>query len=334
MLTFRTSSVESADRLDALNTFSRGLYTYSPCELTGAAPRLDLNAWALDELAAASISYGPTRTQTSDQLDESFEDQVFLRWVRTGHVHVAIGDEIHKFGPRSLFLMQPGHHLTAIDEGTSLSLRLPFARVGYDPLTHPPVVELCQAEWQVRVLVAAIEALFDSLPWMAPKDSQAIAAQLVGLIRSVITSTVDDEETTATLCAGRARAMRRYIVDNLSRTDLGVRHLQSQFNASRATVYRAFDDVGGVASYVRHQRLAAAHRALRHARPARGVIRRVAEQNGLSDQTNFLRMFRAEYGVRPSDVLGLSHAGTPQWAMPNSKHANVPCLAAFWSMRA
>lgn len=333
-LHFDTCDFDDRDRLDALNTFSRGLYTYSPCVCSGFVPQLDLDAWALEDIAAASVSHGPVDIQCSEQLDTNFEEMVFLRWVRTGKIRVACSEQIKEFGPGSLFLMQSRHRLTAVDSGASLSLRLPFARVGYDPTRHPPLMELCRDKWQVRVLASAIEALFETLPGLSLAEVPSITLQLAGLVRAVIASEYPDDESAVALKVIRGESMRRYLVDNLSRADLGVSHLQSEFNASRATVYRAFDDVGGVACFVRDQRLAAIHRDLRHAIPARGIIRQIAERHGLYDQTSFLRMFRAEYGLRPSDILGAAHA-VPMDQVVSDKHiAELPSLASFWASRA
>ena len=334
-LTFSTGHYAHSERLDVLNTFSRGLYTYAPCKATGAAPRLDLSAWALADIAAASVCYGPTVTQASDQFDPTFEDKVFLRWVIQGRVRVTIAEESHEFGPNTLFLMQARHRLQAIDDGKSLSLWVPVGRVGYDPLSHCPGLELRQDLWHVRFLVSAVQALFDVLPALPSDEAGAVTDQLADLVRAALSTTQPDMQTVATLKAQRAHAMRRYVVENLSRSDLSVGQLQHHFHASRATVYRAFDEVGGVASYVRQHRLAAVHRDLRQARPDRGAIRRIAESHGLWDQTSFLRMFRAEYGQRPSDILGSAWEDAP--SVPEATQCGLPrCqnLAAFWAARA
>ncbi|MEM1048689.1 MAG: AraC family transcriptional regulator [Pseudomonadota bacterium] len=331
-LQFSSDTFDDRDRLDALNAFSRGLYSYSPCEDDGSAPRLMLDAWALDDIAAASIAYGPTEVRAPDRLDAAFEDMLFLRFVRTGRIRIESGDAQQEFGPGSVFLMQAHHTLHALDDGTALSLRLPYGRLDYDPSRHAPVKGLSGHVWQVRVLVSAVKALFETLPGMAPADVPAVAAQLAGMVRAVIATETCDDEGWAALKSGRTAAMRRYIVANLSRSDLDASHLQSEFNASRATIYRAFDEVGGVAHFVREQRLAAIHRDLRSTPPVRGAIRRIAERHGLPDQSSFMRMFRARYGMRPGEVLGSAHRDLPREPLPaDANHFGLPSLASFWA---
>ncbi|MEM8597105.1 MAG: AraC family transcriptional regulator [Pseudomonadota bacterium] len=334
-LKFNTASFDDDDRLDALNSFSKGLYHYLPGEEDGAAPRLHLDAWVLHDVAAAAVDYGPTEVVAPDRIDANFEDMVFVRRVTSGRIRIECGEARQEFGPGSVFVMHAGHKITALDDGTSLSMRLPFKGAGYDPLRHGPLVGLRSDAWQVRVLVSAMEALFDSLPQMGTDEAQTVATQMGSLVQASVSSAPIDEESVAALNSARTQAMRRFVLANLAHPELDVARLQAEFNASRATVYRAFDEVGGVARFLREQRLAAIHRHLRTTPPRRGAIRRIAEECGLWDQQSFIRMFRAQYGVRPSDILGSAlKGGSYGGRLPRSGQTTSPNLASFWTGRA
>ncbi|WP_299477191.1 AraC family transcriptional regulator [uncultured Roseibium sp.] len=329
-LRFATQSIEENDRLDALNTFSRGLYTYSRSE-DNKTPHLALDAWALDDVAAASFSYGPTKLQTPQSIDADFRDMMFLRWIKSGHLRVESDDARREFSPGSMFLMNARHKLHALDDGYALSLRLPIGRVGYDPLSQDPIVALNDHSWQVKVLKYALTSLFETLSDTASPDAPGIAKQLSELVQAAAPRGKNEEDGVASLKSNRALAMRRFLLTNLARSDLSVSTLQREFNASRATVYRAFDEIGGVANFVREHRLSAIHRDLRSTEPARGAIRRIAEQHGLYDQTTFLRMFRSQYGMRPSDVLGSAvQENCAKCGLKHEIETNLPSLAAFW----
>ncbi|MEO0379788.1 MAG: AraC family transcriptional regulator [Pseudomonadota bacterium] len=331
VLRFNTETFEKDVRLDALNTFSSGLYTYRPNRDDGSAPRLDLEAWALDGIAAASLNYGPTLVQAPQRIDPNFEDMTFLRWVKSGHVRVELGDTRQEFGPGSLFLMKARHKLHCPDEGTSVSLRLPCDRVGQDALHRTPVMPLRTDTWQGRILMSTIEALFETLPEMTSMDAPLFADQIAALVRSL--PELDQHDDTASTClkSNRTQAMRRFLLEHLDRPNLGVSDLQVEFNASRATVYRAFEELGGVANFVREHRLAAIYRDLRMCMAAHGRIRCIAEQHGFFDQTSFLRSFRAQYGLRPSEILGAAYVN--ESASCNGAAEGVQCLASlasFW----
>lgn len=333
-LRFDTASYAERHRLSVLNAFSHGLYCYQPQDDSGSSPRLKLDAWALGDVAAAAIDYGPTAVGTPDHVDADFEDMVFVRRVNTGRIRVESGDVRREFGPGSVFLMHAQHKLRTLDDGTALSLRLPFQRAGYDPLREGPIVSLRKDAWQVRVLISALDALFETLPSLSATEAPAVSKQLASLVQASIEAGRDETPHNAAASSARTLAMRRYVIANLARKELGVGHLQIAFNASRATVYRAFEDVGGVARFIREHRLAAIHRELRMTSPTHGMIRRIAECHGLSDQTNFLRIFRAQYGLRPSDVLG---SALEEHTQPNRLigvgTSDAPKLASFWTGR-
>ena len=333
-LRFRTSDFAKEDRRDALNTFGNGLYSYAPTEQGGECPRLEVDAWLLSDVCVASVGHGPQKEFTPKRLDSSFEDKAFLRWTRTGRVRAVSMDQSRELGPGSISLIHPQHHLQKPEAGSGLSLRLPYRDIGYDPSCCDPIVTLPHDRWQVRVLISAIEALLDALPNMDAKDAQSVAHQLTSLIKAALDLGKPDEVGHACLRENRKNAMRRFLTDNLSRQDLSISHLQSEFGASKATVYRAFEDVGGVANFLRDQRFAAVYADLRRARPDRGAVRHIAERNGFWDQTNFTRMFRKRYGARPSEILGaewMPHPEGPHIGTP--KDETSPNLASFWTKR-
>lgn len=53
-----------------------------------------------------------------------------------------------------------------------------------------------------------------------------------------------------------------YIEQHIGEAELGTESLQQAFGLSRASLYRLFQSRGGVASYIREQRLCAAYRYL------------------------------------------------------------------------
>lgn len=331
-LRFRTADFADEDRRDALETFGKGLYTYTPTEHGGECPKLDVDAWVLSDVCVASIGHGPQREFTPKVLDSSFEDKALLRWTRTGRVQAVSMDQTTELEPGSIALVHPQHHLQKSEAGSGLSLRLPYNEIGYDPSCFDPIVKLPHDRWQVRVLLSAIEALLEALPLMDAKDAQPVSRQLTSMVKAVLDLEKPQQVGHASLKANRKHAMRRFLTKNLSRRDLSISHLQSEFGASKATVYRAFEDVGGVANFLRDQRFAAACRDLRQSRPERGAVRHIAEQNGFWDQTNFTRMFRKRYGVRPSEVLGTEWMQT-QEDIQHQKHqvGRSPSLASFWT---
>lgn len=93
--------------------------------------------------------------------------------------------------------------------------------------------------------------------------------------------------------------VKRYINDHLGDPNLAVDSLARQFGMSRASLYREFASVGGIAEYIRHQRLQRAQRELRAQgrQPLRLDV--VARKLGFKSGASFSRSFTAAFGMSP-----------------------------------
>ncbi|TBR37166.1 MULTISPECIES: helix-turn-helix domain-containing protein [Dyella] len=94
--------------------------------------------------------------------------------------------------------------------------------------------------------------------------------------------------------------IRAYIRAYLTSTCLDSSTLQRTFRISRRLLYRLFDDVGGVARYIREQRLDAAYARL-IANPDCSITRLLYDLGFTSDR-QFQRSFRARYGMSPLEL--------------------------------
>jgi AraC-like DNA-binding protein len=111
---------------------------------------------------------------------------------------------------------------------------------------------------------AALEALLPQLDATTAAEMNEIVTGVVGLAARVI---VLSARTKSSASAGPAPlesfvTVSRYIEANLGARDLGVDKLARTFGLSRASLYRLFEPVGGVASYIRTRRLARARQEL------------------------------------------------------------------------
>ena len=91
----------------------------------------------------------------------------------------------------------------------------------------------------------------------------------------------------------------RFVEANLGARDLGVDKLATTFGLSRASLYRLFEPVGGVASYIRTRRLARARQELTAPGLEDRRIGPIAYRAGFQSIPAFNRAFRAAYGQTP-----------------------------------
>lgn len=103
-------------------------------------------------------------------------------------------------------------------------------------------------------------------------------------------------------------AAKHFIHERFGDPNLSPESIARALECSRATLYRAFNAYGvTVAQYVREVRLQEAMRRITTSPPGASIAN-IAAQCGFFEPAYFRRLFRARFGVNPSDVLGL-HAG-------------------------
>lgn len=109
------------------------------------------------------------------------------------------------------------------------------------------------------------------------------------------------ERVRPTLAAALVSRAKRYIRDHCRDPELSPDSVARAVNASRTTLYRAFEPEGGVSEFIRGARLDVARAAL--ADP--GDLRRIGEiafDYGFSSEAQFSRAMRAAFGASPSEL--------------------------------
>jgi AraC-like DNA-binding protein len=96
--------------------------------------------------------------------------------------------------------------------------------------------------------------------------------------------------------------IRRFIDRNLTSPDLGTKKVAVSFGLSRASLYRLFEPVGGLAGYIRKRRLERAYQEITAPDLANRRIGPIAYRLGFKNISAFSRAFRSAYGVSPMEA--------------------------------
>lgn len=96
--------------------------------------------------------------------------------------------------------------------------------------------------------------------------------------------------------------IRRYIDRNLTSLKLDADSIAKSFGLSRASLYRLFEPVGGIAGYIRRQRLNRAYQEITAAALSNRRISLIAHQSGFKNVGSFNRAFREAYGISPGEA--------------------------------
>lgn len=122
--------------------------------------------------------------------------------------------------------------------------------------------------------------------------------------------------------------IKPFVENHLGDPDLGPALLIKEFSLSRATLYRLFEPIGGVAAYIQERRMNRAFQMLTGPASGKPRIKQLALELGFAHASAFSRAFKSRFGVSPQDML--RHQNIPQDAnlMPWKIPAKVQPLVA------
>jgi AraC-like DNA-binding protein len=154
----------------------------------------------------------------------------------------------------------------------------------------------------MRSLVARADAI-------TMADAPLIAQATTDMITACSHTTAETVERARTAIEmTMLERIQRHISTRLDSPELHAEALCGLFGISRTRLYRLFEPLGGVASYIQEQRLGRAYAELSN--PARNHRRiyEIAFGLGFSSEAHFSRIFRSTFGLSPSDVRARAHA--------------------------
>lgn len=103
--------------------------------------------------------------------------------------------------------------------------------------------------------------------------------------------------------------LRRYVEANLADPNLTAARLAREFGMARASFYRQFGTLGGIAAYVRNLRLRRARELIERSDGEGLRLGLIGMEVGFASHTAFARAFRHAYGMTPRDFLKQSRSG-------------------------
>lgn len=262
--------------------------------------------WTLDSLLF-SHTRGPARTLSRNARHRARSPWGFvqLRLYLRGHAHKRIAGQDVKVDPGAVHLVNFDHDFEQRGtEGDQFTAFIPHHVIGYDANRHPPHLRFDPTSASGRILSAATLAMQQELPSLCQADAPMLANGFAGLVRGLLGNGWDSQDD-ASVQGARAATMRQYLDQHLSDPNVGPATLAKAFGASRATIYRDFAEHGGVERYIVRRRLDRAYHELTRQPPRRGAVTAVAEAWGFASIHHFSRLFRAEFGMSPSDAVGL-----------------------------
>ena len=174
--------------------------------------------------------------------------------------------------------------------------------LGFDSARHPPLISIHQSHPIGSVIYGLFDRIFNNLMEHDSYQKEDFT-QLIACLQLAIGT--DDEQGDIRRTARQAltRRIQAYIEHNVGAFDLSVTDILRTFGVSRASLYRMFEDKGGVREYISNRRLYRAVLDLTKGPILRGDISKTAELWGFSSDANFSRAVRRQLGVAPGSLV-------------------------------
>ena len=166
------------------------------------------------------------------------------------------------------------------------------------------------------VLASYMIALCERMPALPLREADAAAAATAALTTTVLAHCVRPTSPAVETVLSPFRAAAVHVDDRLRDPTLDAASIAIGLGMSRATLYRVFKPVGGVADYVRRRRLIAAAVDLSAPENRRRTIGEIGYSWGFASEATFNRAFKAAFGLTPRAAR---ERGATIWAVADAQ---------------
>lgn len=156
-----------------------------------------------------------------------------------------------------------------------------------------------------QLLLKQLNMLCRHLPSLAPAEAERIIRNCAQLIVAAFAKQARLGERARTAAyAATQDEIRGHVEANLHRETLSPNSVLRAFQLPRATLYRMFEQEGGLGAYIRHCRLRTAAAEL--AAFPKTPVMEIAYSLCFNSASDFTRAFRRAYGMSPQDFRALA----------------------------
>lgn len=301
--------------LEEWREVARPFYEVLPQEpQTRAGVRLDITA--SDELLLTSLE-APAQVLIHDPAIQKGVCHDYLLFERflSGGGWGEVGEVAFTAMPERLHLIDMSRrYVSRKRRSRSRGVLIPHGAVGYIPGQDPAFSSVELASPAGRVLAVAHEVLLSAPEETEQCGGSAIANAFLDLVCRLMLGRTPRGSAAAAEDQTLGLRAREHVAAHLDSRELDARSLSQAFGVSRATVYRQFEIEGGIGRYIRNRRLDRCFFELAGTQPTRGRIKAVARRWHFQDPSHFNRLFRARFGMTPSDCMATQ--STPE-ALPS-----------------
>lgn len=284
--------------------WQRAVAAYDVSVPAGADParfRATATAWLLGDIVVTNGSLTPIRfVRTPEKATADGEDRYSLLLLTSGSWNGEVDGVTLTVGPGEVVAFDLTRPIdTAGTDNDHITLGISRAAIAATGVAVPDLHGRVLDGPAGRLVADHLLELVRTLPLATMADAPTIAKE-TAILYAHCFAALPPESKLARLDRGVTirHRVKRYIDEHLASPSLAPDLICSDVAVSRATLYRAFEPIGGVAAYIQTRRLEAAHTHL--AQPDRqGKVASVGYALGFSSDAHFNKAFRRRFGFTP-----------------------------------
>lgn len=317
VLVFDEATIPAEHHFEVFHDTTAPLFDTAPVGDAGAFQAIATD-YMVDDVGISRIRFDTqVLRRTSRHVRSGMDNVLAVQLYTRGGLHGSVGeDDALELDSHLVGVVDLAQPFSVVADASDVTwVGIPKERLGALGSRQPATVSFDQTSPRGRILAAAVRDIWDRLGTARASEAPGLAAEITETVSAVL-----DSEAPGPPDHGLRPAMKEYIAANLDDFDLDAGSLMAVFHHSRSSVYRLFEEEGGVARYIRDQRLLRCFEDL--TRPT-GLPRRVSDvavRWGFDNPSHFNRLFKKRFGVPPSEVRArATEALDPGWSKPETE---------------
>lgn len=152
------------------------------------------------------------------------------------------------------------------------------------------------------MLASYLTALAERAGSIGRDEALVAARSTAALVTTLLAARIDEHAAASPSSPSPVGRINAAIDRHLRDPDFDASRLSDALGMSRATLYRTFESIGGIADYIRHRRLTLAAVALAAPENHSRKIADIAFNSGFASLSAFNRAFKTAFGIPASEA--------------------------------
>ncbi len=308
-----TEMVEVGDRTDFWREITKPLFEASPFPDDKGRPLQGLvRSRSVGSLVIASTTFGRQRQRRDRRtVLQSRVDHYMIQVMTSGTLKGDFNGTDVSAAPGDIYIQDLAQTLTCeVEAGSRIIVHIPRLQMEKAVGSRRVHGAVLKADSPItQLIITYLRGLYFLRGPLPEMEAVAAREAVVTLLAAALNGeTPDGAADHSPLGAVLRQRIREFIEQNIHLPDLSPDFIARRFNVSRSHLYRVLADDGGVAAVVRDTRLDKAFLELTRSAASPRSITELAYRLGFSSGNQFLRAFRARFGIAPSEALDESWA--------------------------